>query len=498
MKFAPPKRPPRHRPVALLVPGWRSLTVHTAEGPPTTLRGEGSCRGALERLSGHVCYTPDSVTHMRHVTDARAWTAEAWRDRIHTISLAGTGLKVLGLRGTLTGSDDMFGDLTRGLEWLHDRGVPAKSLSGMSTYLWRSTLRGEISIGGYTPAGIGRAACYGGRQQVRDRGPRTYTNMACADLVAAYPHSMGAAGYATDLRRISTSTVLDPDTPGIIFGTIEVPQGALPFGPVPQRIAKNMIHFPTGGPVNGAWTWAEARMAENFGCKVLIDQCWAPSGVADLFGAWWPEIAEGRQLGGATARMIKAIANCLWGQFAMTGDDVGVIRWSDPYGAERINIKAAPRRLPYARTAHIAAETTSRVRVRMYQKMDELAPLGSPPHIDTDGFIFRRSALAGMPTEAPPGEFRRKADMRRLELRGPQIYRYLCPSGCGTRHPLYHYCVSGVPPEHAERIFDKVGRRGLSVSIGYGSDDMVLSAHNTLDTGAARAGVLEARSAVGM
>jgi hypothetical protein len=318
--------------------------------------------------------------------------------------------------------------------------------------------------------------------------------MACADLVAAYPHSMGNRPYALDLRRVASSTVLDPTVPGIVVGTVSVPSD-MPFGPVPERVAKDMIHFPTG-QVSGTWTWAEADAAERLGCQVLVDECWAPMTEADLFSRWWALVADGRDLGGSAGRLIKAIANSLWGLFGMRGDDTESIRWEDDAGTRTIRVDLAPRALPHAWTSHIAAETASRVRVRMLEEIYSRADRGTPVHIDTDGMIGRRSMFDGMPAEAPPGQFRVKQKMRKVEIRAPQVYRFMCPNGCGVMHPGWHYCVAGVPAAAARRIFDKVGRQGCSVS--FTGSDLVLPSHNAQDAEAQRRAVVEARSVMGM
>jgi hypothetical protein len=489
MRIAPPKRPPASKPVALIRPGWHAMTVETSEGI-TTLRGAENCFNALVRLQDHILYTESGPARMRTTTGARCWQAAAWRGRVTDARLDGTRVKVRSLRGTLEGSTDPYGDLLVALDWLHANGAPPASLSSMSWRLWASTLPAEVRIGALPR--VGRAALYGGRQGIRR--PGTFSHMVCADLVAAYPHTMACTPYALALRRVASDTVLDPTVAGIVIGTVQVDED-MPFGPVPERIARDMIRFPRG-QVCGAWSWAEAQMAEEIGCTVLVDECWAPKTESDLFSRWWKVVAEGRTLPGNAARVAKAVANCLWGQFGMRADDVEVIRWRDDAGTQPIRRARKPRKTPHAWTAHIAAETTARVRVKMYGEINRRASLGSPVHIDTDGMIGRRSMFDDMPTSAGPGAFRVKQAMRRVEIRAPQVYRFLCPNGCGQTHPAYHYSVAGMPSEAARRVFEKVGREGCTVS--FTGNDTVLPAHNAQDFDAKRRGVLQALSVAGI
>ena len=491
MIVAPPKRRNRPKPYALLSPGWRALTVETVAGTDT-YRGAGPCFEALERLEGHALYTVSSPAQMRHTTGARVWSANAWRGRVTAVRLDGTRVVVRSLRGALEGSSDPFGDLECALGWFGAHGVNPSSLSAMSWSLWRTSLPREVRIGA-TPR-IGRGALYGGRQGVRDAG-RKWSHMVAADLVAAYPHSMACRPYAIGLRRVSSDTMLDPSVNGIVVGTVAVPSD-MPFGPVPTRIAKDMIQFPRGGQVSGSWTWAEAAYAESLGCEVLVDECYSPTGEVDLFSRWWTVAATGRALPGNAARLAKAAANSLWGLFGMRGDDTESIRWADDSGTKPLRVELADRQLPHAWTAHIAAETASRVRVRMLAEIYDRADRGTPVHIDTDGMIIRRSAVSDMPDTAEPGEFRRKTKMKWADIRAPQVYRYACPHNCGTMHPGPHYSVAGVPAAAAQRIFDKVGRLGCSIS--FTGTDLVLPAHNAQDLDGRKAAVLEARSVMGL
>jgi hypothetical protein len=475
VKVAPPTRQRKARPIALVDPGWHALRIQTLDGDEY-IHGARACYDALTKLEGHAVYTTAGVMAMRTTTGAKAWEGSCWRGRTTTMALDGTKLKVMSLRGVLDGDPDPFGALELACRWFGQFGVGPGSMSAMGWALWRSTLTQEVEL--YAPGRITRPALYGGRQAVRE--PRSYQHMVATDITAAYPHSMAARPYALTLRKVSNATTLDPCLAGIMTGTISVPED-MPFGPVPYRVAPDMISFPRG-QIDGTWTWAEAEAAEQLGCHVQVDTCYAPGITGDLFGAWWQLVQEARHLPGAASRFAKGAANSVWGLFGMRGDDRESIRWSDDAGVHPVRIDLDDRNLPHGSTAHVAAETSSRVRVRMLR--EGCYGIGrstnaSPVHIDTDGIIIRRSAVAGMTTVAVPGEWRIKTAMRKVDIRAPQVYRYQCGQGCGIDHRAWHYSVSGVSAEAAESIFDRVGHAGTTV--GFAGLDMVLPAFNISD-----------------
>jgi hypothetical protein len=482
MIVSPPTRRTRPRPVALVTPGHRSITITTIDGA-THHNGAEQIYAALDRHSGHVLYTNGAITHFRHTTGAKVWQGSTWRGRTVHMTLDGTKVKIHPLRGTLEGSPDPFLDLVNAITWLGGHGVSPASISSMGWALWRSTLTRDLRIS--CPPVLGRSALYGGRQGIRDVGTHTYQHMVAADITAAYPWSMAARPYALSLRQVSTTTALDPTVAGIVTGTVVV-EDLTPYPPVPQRVAADMIWFPTG-PVAGSWSWAEAAAAQSLGHQVNIEKCYAPVVESDLFGAWWELVREGRELPGRASTLVKGCANSLWGMFGMRGDNQGVLRWDDDAGNVARPITNRAQKLPHAMTAHIAAETASRVRVRMLlEGCGDHAAAGHPVHIDTDGIIIRKRAVAGMTKVAVPGEWRQKTVMRKVEIRAPQVYRYQCGAGCGIDHRPWHYSVAGVPADRAEKIFDGVGQRGISVS--FNGTDMVLPGSHVFDgPGKARA-----------
>ena len=57
--------------------------------------------------------------------------------------------------------------------------------------------------------------------------------------------------------------------------------------------------------------------------------------------------------------------------------------------------------------------------------------------------------------EDQPGQWRRKSEMTRVELRAPQVFRWQCGAGCGITHAKWHYTCAGVPDSAAPFLFDR-------------------------------------------
>jgi hypothetical protein len=463
MIVSPPKLV-RDRPYALVTPGHRRVVIDTEL---RTYRTHGAERSAqlLEDFADHVLYTDASLTQMRHTTGARAWTADTWRSRATRMHLTGTKVSITPLRGALVSSTDPFSDLKLVMDWLRSHNVMPGAMSTMAWNLWRGTLSKPVVID--APPKIGKAAMYGGRKQIKDA--RTYSEMVAVDIEAAYPTAMASQPYALSLERVGLSTRLDPDTPGVCAARVRVPE--LPFAPLPVRVADDIIQF-QWGTIRGVWPWCDLSLAAALGCEVTPLAVWAPAKrEVDLFGEWWQLVAEGRALPTTAAvRLAKQLANALWGTFAMDGGDRALVSWSDDQGDQNYTVRRNERRLPHVRTAHIAAETSARVRTRLHA--EGLYGIGhNAVYIDTDGYIVRRSAVTR--TSVPPG-WRIKQRMRKVEIRAPQCYRYQCGKGCGVKHARWHHVVSGVDPTDAARLFERRGSGEYASRSALADVDIVL------------------------
>lgn len=472
----PPLRRCRFPAVALLQPGYRMLTMITENGTETA-RGPRRCRALLEQHAKHKLYVDTGLTGLRHTTGAAQWTAKTWRGRVVSMALEGTSVTVTSLRGVLAEATDPFSELEVALNWLASFGVGPASPSTMAWNLWRATLERDVSIA--FEAGRGRSALFGGRQEIRE--PRTYKHMAAVDLKAAYPFSMAAAPYALALEEVDNSTNIDPNVAGLAECTVTVPTD-LAYAPLPVRISRDAIQW-QWGVIRGTWPWCEVAAALELGCHVRVHRSWAPSRTADLFGAWWPMVEAGRELGGVAGRFLKMISNALWGMFGMVGDDREIVAWSDDANVPFV-VRHDNRRLPHANMAHIAAETTARVRVRLLREA-LYADGGQPVHVDTDGVIVRRSRPLPARSGAGAGEWRTKQKMLRVDVRAPQLYRWDCVL-CGVDHLEGHYVAAGATADQARSLFGTVPRSRLQISWRPTIDVVLPPAHSS-EGGMARA-----------
>ena len=453
MKIGPLTKP-RHRPVAILIPGRRSLEVITDAGS-IHHRGAAKVNLALSQLAGHVCFAMSRLPDMIHTTGALSWRMELWRGRPTRMIHAATGVAVTSLRGTLDYSSEPFTDLAMVLDWLATYNVPAGSISAMSWALFRASLGTNYTIG-FDPE-ISQMAMFGGRQEAAK--PARHENMASFDIRAAYPVAMASRPYALSLHAVHVRSQLDPDSPGLVEATVHVPE-EMPWAPLPVRIAPGFIRF-QHGTIQGVWPWVELAAAKELGCDVKVTRLWAPRRTADLFASWWPLVAEGRGLPGGAGLLAKAIANSTWGQFGMVGTERSVRQWTSDDGAQAFNVDQPDRAMPHEWTAHVAAETTARIRTRML--LEGLYSTCRPVYVDTDGIIAPEGSEMPPNSGPAPGQWRVKETMPTVEIRGPQFYRWTCGAACGIEHAEWHYNCAGVPDEDAPAVFAQTHNPGPAV-----------------------------------
>jgi hypothetical protein len=460
----------KQRPIALITPGYRTVTITTIDGQKL-VKGPERCYQALKAIEGHIVFTSGKLRNVIHTTGAQAWQAEVWRGRATSMTLDGTDLKVNTLRRVL---DDLPNDLAKFdalLEvslWLSDQGVCINSISSMAWSLWRSTLSKPVDLS--FDARVGRSAFYGGRQEARH--PDIYKDQVSLDISSAYPFSMADENYPGIMREVSKLTKLDPEVPGIARARVKVPS-SMPHAPLPVRLGEEMIQFQYG-TFEGTWPWRELYAAWLLGAKVEILRSWAPVTTIDLFGKWWEVAYQGRSsVSPAAAKLIKGISNSLWGMFGMTGDDRGLVRFYDDAGEKPELIKKVSKRMPQANTAHIAAETTSRVRTRMLLEglYGDMRGTYIPAHVDTDGIIVSRESVKHRVLGEGPGQWRVKTEMPSLEVMAPQLYRYRCGSECGITHSEFHYVASGLHADSARELFN---HRHPGINVSFSGTDAVL------------------------
>ena len=458
----------RFKPVTMLVPGWREITAYTPDGV-IVAKGQTNCFKLLEKLQFHNLYVSNSLKDLLNTTGSNYWQAEIWKGKVTTMSLDGTKVRVNSLRRILDETEndqEKYESFLELANWLNDWGVAPGSISSMAWNLWRSTLTESFSLS--FDSNIGRAAFYGGRQEAVSG--KDYKNMIAMDISSAYPYEMSSRPYAGTLREVSIFTELDPQQAGIATAKVTIPK-TLPHSPLPIRLGTDLIEWKTG-TVEGSWTWQELAAAKSLGCKVEVSRCWAPLTEVEPFVKWWEVVREGRAtLNPGAAKLVKSLSNSLWGMFGMTGDNRGMVRWMDDYGKKPETIQKSKKRIPQSNTAHIAAETSSRVRTRMLLEGlyggEGLDP-NFPVHIDTDGVIVPQEALKRFSSYMvgdKSGQWRLKTTMSELEVRAPQLYRYRCDVSCETKHKNWHYVASGMTGSQAKALFERPNK-GMTIQIG--------------------------------
>lgn len=458
----------RFRLVALLVPGWREITAYTPTGT-ITAQGQNNCFKLLEKLQYHNLYVSHSLRDLLNTTGSNYWQAEVWKNHVTTMSLDGTKVKVHSLRRLLDDSDndqDKYEAFLELAQWLNDWGVAPGSISSMAWNLWRSTLETDFNLS--FNAQIGKQAFYGGRQEATPG--KDFTNMVAMDISSAYPYEMSSRPYAGTLREVSTLTTLNPEQSGLAHAKVFIPDD-LPHAPLPTRLGVDLIEWKKG-EIEGVWTWQELAAAKSLGSRIEILRCFAPLTEVQPFEKWWEVVREGRAtLSPAAGKLVKTLSNSLWGMFGMNGDSRGLVRWLDDFGKKPESVDKTPKRIPQANTAHIAAETTSRVRSRMLLEGlyggQGLQP-NFPVHIDTDGVIIPQGALerfSAYMVGNKSGQWRLKTVMTKIEVRAPQLYRYRCDQECEKTHGNWHYVASGMTAPQAKALFERQNK-GMTIKIG--------------------------------
>lgn len=456
MKLSPPKVV-RTKSFALLIPNPSSLRVQTPDSDVTHVRGR-DIANALARLGGVVCYTPGKLRPFIDVTEASEWMLRTWRGRPVSMTHKPTGVVVTSLRGSLNDAPVMFDALAEALAWLGSYGVAPGSVSSMAWGLFRSSLSQEVDV--HFDPNVSAAAFFGGRQEVFH--PDRYNDMVSLDMKAAYPHAMSTEPLAATLREVDRSTCLTTE-PGFAAAEVFVPF-TLPYAPLPVRVAERAIQFQYH-ELKGIWTWRELKAAREHGCEVRVTKCWAPRRTVDLFGPWWKMAQTGRALHAGSDQLAKMVANALWGQFAMKGEESIEVHFTGTGPHDYVEVRQPARKLPHVFAKHIASEVSSRVRVRTLT--EALYGLdGFVAHVDTDGVIASSTTTLPANSGNEFGQWRVKEHMDQVDIRAPQLFRYLVP---GDRQ--WHIVAAGMDPDSARAEFNR--RMRTRTRISYLSDDDV-------------------------
>lgn len=372
-------------------------------------------------------------------TDARQWTGFSWNGGVNRLVLDG-GPTVYPLASTVRGmpTDVAIEQSFALFRWLMGKAVIPGSVSSMTWRLWRATLDKPVRLSRRRI--LGMKAFYGGRQEAPY--PGDYRDCRYYDMTAAYPTAMSSAPYPSELRSVGSFL---GDGVGFARATVLIPR--MEWSPLPVRLKHKMLCY-GWGTAHGFWPWADLRLARDAGCTVEVHESWQGVNDVDLFSEWWDVVKDGR----TSCPMSKSVTSRLWGAFSLGQSTGYMLRWPVADAKQSIRTRLQSRNVPIPTAPYIAAETTARVRSRLYRE----AMHSDVIYVDTDAVITGGKAPDNIGQEF--GQWRIKNSMVRCEIRGPQVFRHECPT-CNRDHAKWHYVVAGAPtPDHAMRVFDRTKR----------------------------------------
>lgn len=375
-------------------------------------------------------------------TDARQWTGFSWNGGVNKLVLDG-GPTCYPMASSVRGlsTDDAIEQTYGLLSWLMRRAVIPGSVSSMTWRLWRSTLDKPIRLSRRRI--LGAKALYGGRQEAPY--PGDYRDCRYYDITAAYPTAMSSAPYPSSFRSVGKHL---GDGAGIARASVLIPR--MEWSPLPVRLHRLALCY-GWGTAHGFWPWSDLRLARDTGCTVEIHESWQGVEDVDLFGEWWDVVREGRQ----SVPLSKSVTSRLWGAFGLAQSPGYMVRWCDERGRTKIRTQLRKNGSPIPTAPYVAAETTARVRNRLY--CEGIAGCDDVIYVDTDAIITGGS-LAPENVGLEPGQWRMKNAMVRCEIRGPQVFRHECPT-CNRDHAKWHYVVAGASStDLAIRAFDRTKR----------------------------------------
>jgi hypothetical protein len=304
------------------------------------------------------------------------------------------------------------------------------------------TLGGRQELG---PAGAGR---FDGRLEQRD-------------LPAAYASELGGLRYGGSWltgdelpkRRLDPEWWAGEGRPVFVRARVRVPAGR--YGPLPRRPRRRVTgmaaaflgaEYPTGGRLQGVWTWQELAAAVEYGGARIerVLDVWAHLAGGQPFLPWWEAVQAGRRMPGLAGLLAKTTGNALWGRFCM--DSTGGVRTVRRRTGRGLEQRAVVSHggIP---AAHDLAETVSgRVRARLYGAMVAAGDGLLSAHTDGVWLVEGADVLDG---------WRRKGRARRLDLLGPQTLRYW-PARVHELEPFHVF--AGIPAEQAPQAFEELWR----------------------------------------
>jgi hypothetical protein len=320
-------------------------------------------------------------------------------------------------------------------DWAEEFGANVTSLTGTTRSIWRASLPASLLIvSGRFPVPAENFHI-GGRQEAR---PDVYEKGTLWDIRSAYTATMKELWVGARYRRY-TDRKMPSEGVGFARATVHVRRGT-PWGLIPDRSERGTMVFPSFGTVEGWFDLQELRTAKNLGARVRIDEAWIARGIRLPWNRWAKMMESGYELPGKVPRLIKVMANSLWGTFAVTGRGAWVYyeRGRPVTVLDEREVTAPCRAL----SAHIAAHMRSRL-------LSEVLHFNGDAVIaaHTDGVLLSERGHPVLRVGTEPGEWSIKDHAKNMVVLSPTAYSYEDHDG-RTR-----YVLAGTPPQFREKVF---------------------------------------------
>lgn len=326
--------------------------------------------------------------------------------------------------------------------WAEDLGANVGSITGTSRSIWRASLPAKLLIvSGRMPVPMD-GIHIGGRQEGE---PGIYEYAALWDIRSAYVSTMRDLWIGARYRRYSRHSLRSNGGVGFARATVTLPRGA-PFGIIPSHTSAGHMVFPRSGVIEGLFDLQELRAANTLLAKIDIHEAWIARGLRLPWHRWAANIESGYDLPGKASRLVKLMANSLWGTFAVTGRGAWI-----KYHRGR-SVTTLDERETVAPCKPLAAHVSAHMRSRLL--MEVLHFSGSDVvAAHTDGVLLHPSRQPTHRIGDGIGEWGVRDIGADVVLLAPTAYSYRREDG------KRRYVLAGTPPQFAEKMFRHMVKR---------------------------------------
>lgn len=456
MSFDPHKPYTRYRlPVFIIAATDQQVTIRSELGDVHLKR--------LEEWndSGKVVYSCLDPDNLCIYGQPQGWKIRTWNGKVSSLSYFDLKIYPLVSSGWSDDIPDFF-------DRLDAMDIAASGLNTMALNSWRTTLAKTVYFRESVPLSraLGPVSIHTGGRKEAKRG--TYRNRVDYDIVAAYPTAL-VQPLPTTLIEAPGDFVKRMDIDkweGIAVAKVRIPP--MEWGPIPVVIDEQSEVSCYGYTRPDEWATvtlplSELCMARNLGCDVEILRAHIGTDTDEHFNDWHSDIVPAfRSLPGVAGTIGKLVVNRLWSCFAVSPNGIRKEHTFDADG-NMVTVEVPPDPISQVKrragTTYVGALIQSRVRQRLYT--EGLQHFQGIVYMDTDGVVAK-------PDACPPDGWKIKAEMRWLDVAGPQALNYYCndclPVGING-HDGPHWTVAGASSLEAKsRLFRMLKDGGMIVA----------------------------------